>query len=361
VEGLVAVSRRVPDESFWRDRRVLLTGHTGFKGAWLALWLQRMGATVTGVSLPPETQPSLFHLANIERVTDSYFCDITDDAALETIVQRARPEVVLHLAAQALVRRSYEQPLATFASNVMGTGVVLDVVRRVGTAKVAVMITTDKVYANLEQPYPYREADVLGGHDPYSASKAAAEIVIASYRNSFFAERSVAVASARAGNVIGGGDWAQDRIIPDAIRAWSVGKPLYVRRPSAIRPWQHVIEPLAGYLVLAETLWQRPDLAGPYNFGPHTHEAATVREVVEIARRVFGKAEVSWGDGSEGAHEAGWLTLETAKARAALSVVPRWGLVTAVEKAIVWYRRSADGADPRALCVADIDDYMSAQ
>src|SRR5690606_12892449 len=200
-----------------------------------------MGAAVTGVSLPPDTEPSLFRVANIERASDSCFCDLREPAALEAVVQRARPEVVLHLAAQALVRRSYREPIETFAANVMGTANVLDVVRRVATVRVAVMITTDKVYANLEHPFPYREEDRLGGHDPYSASKAAAEIVIASYRSSFLAERSVAVASARAGNVIGGGDWAEDRIIPDAIRSWSAGKPLHVRRPSAIRPWQHVI------------------------------------------------------------------------------------------------------------------------
>lgn len=343
--------------SFWLGKRVLLTGHTGFKGAWMALWLNRLGAQVTGVSLAPATTPNLFNLANIQGITDSHFCDIRDAVALAALINKAQPEIVFHLAAQALVHASYRDPLTTFATNVQGTANVLDSLRSIDSVRAVVAITTDKVYKNLEQPYPYRETDALGGHDPYSASKAAAEILIASYRDSYLNNKGIAVASARAGNVIGGGDWSADRLIPDAIRAWNVKQLLQIRRPQAIRPWQHVLEPVAGYIKLAEQLWQQPAVAGAYNFGPQTHEAATVREVVQLAQNAYGMGQVSWGDGTDGPHEAGWLALEIAKARTVLGVQPRWSLVESVQRTIHWYRQQQEGADARALCEADILAY----
>lgn len=344
--------------AFWRDKRVLVTGHTGFKGGWLVLWLQRLGAHVSGIALPPTTTPNLFELARVGEGVDSYFCDIRDADRLAALIRASRPEIVLHLAAQPLVRASYREPVSTFASNIMGTVHLLDALRGLDSVRVALMVTTDKVYRNLEQPYPFREDDALGGHDPYSASKAASEIVIASYRNAFLKDQGVRVASARAGNVIGGGDWSQDRLIPDAVRAWQAGNILDIRRPQAIRPWQHVLEPLHGYLTLAEQLWYQPALAGAYNFGPRTYEAATVREVVELARQAYGKGDVRYGDGSEGPHEAGWLALETAKARVALSVNPKWDLAEAVTKSMNWYRVQHEGEDARALCEAEIAEVM---
>lgn len=335
----------------------MLTGHTGFKGAWLALWLQRLGAEVTGIALAPSTEPSLFASAGIGSKLNHHVCDICDAAALATIVGQCKPEVVLHLAAQALVRPSYREPLATFATNVMGTANLLDTLRGLPCVRAVVAVTTDKVYQNREWLYPYREVDALGGHDPYSASKAAAEMVIASYRSSYLHAQGVALASARAGNVIGGGDWSEDRLIPDAIRAWDAGNMLQIRRPQATRPWQHVLEPLAAYLLLAERLWHEQDLAGAYNFGPSAHEAATVREVVEIARDTYGKGDVEWGLGDEGPHEAGWLALDTAKARTVLGVQPVWGLHEAVQRSVQWYRGLDGGADPRALCEADFTAF----
>jgi CDP-glucose 4,6-dehydratase len=346
-----------PNKSFWSGKRVLLTGHTGFKGGWLALWLTRLGAQVTGVSLPPATLPNLFSLAGVNDLVDSRCADIRDAEQLAAIVKEAAPDIVFHLAAQALVRTSYQQPLATLATNVMGTAHLLDALRGQDSVRAAVIITTDKVYRNQEWPYPYREIDPLGGHDPYSASKAAAEIVSASYRDAFLAGQGVAVATARAGNVIGGGDWSEDRLLPDAVRAWEAGIPLEVRRPQAIRPWQHVLEPLAAYLLLAERLFERPDLAGSYNFGPETRTAATVREVIELARTSYGQGQVIWGDGSEGPHEAGWLALEIAKARNTLGVVPKWSLAQAIERTMSWYRRQSQGEDARQLCLAEIVDF----
>jgi CDP-glucose 4,6-dehydratase len=347
--------------SFWRGKRVLLTGHTGFKGSWLALWLQQLGATVQGIALPPATRPNLFELAHVADGLTSYFCDVRDADRLSRLVHECRPEIVFHLAAQPLVRASYRDPRGTFSTNVMGTVHVLDSLRGLDAVRVAIIVTTDKVYRNREQPHPYHEEEVLGGHDPYSASKAASEIVIASYRDAFLREQGVAVASARAGNVIGGGDWSADRLIPDAVRAWQAEKILQIRRPQAIRPWQHVLEPLHGYLTLAEQLWQRPELAGAYNFGPHGHEAVTVREVIELARQAYGKGQVCYNDDSSGPHEAACLALETSKARRLLGVKPRWSLDQAILRTMTWYKALQSGADARALCLAEIAQYDAEQ
>ena len=337
---------------------MLLTGHTGFKGAWLSLWLERLGALVTGASLAPVTSPALFTLADGgARCSAHHVVDIRDAAAVAGVMQSSRPEIVLHLAAQALVRPSYQAPLDTFATNVMGTAHVLDALRGLDGIRAVVVVTTDKVYRNRESYWPYREDDALGGHDPYSASKAASEHVVVSYRDSFLAAQGVGIATARAGNVIGGGDWSVDRLIPDAVRAWQQGVILDIRRPASIRPWQHVLEPLAGYLTIAERLWHDPLAAGAYNLGPHTHEAATVRDVIELGRRAWGGGEVRYGDGDEGPHEAGWLALEVAKARTVLGVTPRWSLRDAVDRTMTWYRQHNDGASAHALCLADIEDF----
>ncbi|PPD15472.1 MAG: CDP-glucose 4,6-dehydratase [Methylobacterium sp.] len=345
---------------FWRGKRVLLTGHTGFKGGWTALWLARMGADVTGIALEPNTSPHLFGKLDLATVVESHFCDIRDRAALTRLVQAAKPEIVIHMAAQPLVRASYREPVETFATNVMGTAHLLEALRGVRETRAIVMVTTDKVYHNLERPYPYREDDALGGYDPYSASKGASEIVIASYRDSFLKAEGKAIASARAGNVIGGGDWSEDRLIPDAIRAWLAGKALEIRRPQAIRPWQHVLEPVNAYLVLAERLFADPSLAGAYNIGPHTHEAATVREVIERARIAFPNSDVIYGDGTSGPHEAGWLALETALARTKLDILPRWNIAESVSRTLAWYRAEAEGQSALALCEADIRAFTEA-
>jgi CDP-glucose 4,6-dehydratase len=357
LEGLEVTTSTHSGSGFWAAKRVLVTGHTGFKGSWLALWLHRLGAEVTGISLPPLTEPNLFSVAKVGELCQSRFCDVRDAVAVEDVIKAAGPEIVFHLAAQPLVRASYREPRETFATNVMGTAHVLDALRGVDSVRVAVMVTTDKVYRNNEWLWPYREDDALGGRDPYSASKAASEIAIASYRDAFLSAQGVAVASARAGNVIGGGDWSDDRLIPDAVRAWQAGRPLAVRRPQAIRPWQHVLEPLAGYVTLAHKLWERPDLAGAYNFGPETNETFTVRALVEMARAAYGDGEVLYEEEADGPHEAGRLALEAAKARIALGVRPLWPLAQAVQRTMAWYRAEHEGADARTLCHAEIAAY----
>lgn len=354
---MVTIPIDLPDARFWSGRRVLLTGHSGFKGGWLTLWLHRLGARVTGISLPPSTEPNLFMLARIADVCDSHFCDIRDAAALAELVRAAQPEIVFHLAAQPLVRAGYADPVATYATNVMGTVHLLDALRQTDGVRVAVMVTTDKVYRNHEWPWPYREDDALGGQDPYSASKAASEIAITSYRAAYLVTRDTAVSSARAGNVIGGGDWSADRLLPDAVRAWQAGRTLYIRHPDAVRPWQHVLESLAGYLALAQATFDVPDLAGAYNFGPATAEEYSVRQVIVQAREAFGRGEVRWADRTEGPHEAGRLTLETAKVRTTLGVRPRWDLVQSVVATADWYRRQVEGYDVRALCEAQIEAF----
>lgn len=343
--------------SFWRGRRVFITGHTGFKGAWLTLWLHRLGAEVTGLSLPPG-EHDLFTLARVDALCRSHHGDVRDLDVVRRHVAEARPEIIFHLAAQALVRPGYEHPVQTHATNIMGTVHVLEAIRALADARVAVVVTTDKVYRESPAGLPHREGDMLGGHDPYSASKAASEIVVESYRKAFLAEQGVAVATARAGNVIGGGDWARDRLLPDAVRAWRAGARLQVRAPDSVRPWQHVLEPLAGYLQLARSLWREPGLADAYNFGPGGDGGpATVAQLVELARAAHGSGEVEYLASPQGPHETRMLDLDVSRVRDRLGVRPRWSLHEHVERTVNWYRRQHDGADAQALCLDDIARY----
>lgn len=346
------------DPDFWRGRRVFLTGHTGFKGAWLALWLTELGAEVTGLALPAR-DPSLFRKAQIEQLVISIEGDIRDPAVVEDAMRLARPEVVFHLAAQPLVRLSYDEPCETFATNVQGTAHVLDTCRRVESVKAIVAVTSDKCYANREWAWPYRESDTLGGHDPYSASKAAAEIVIASWRSSFFADpRGPLLASVRAGNVIGGGDWAKDRLVPDIIRAVTVGEPAVIRSPTSLRPWQHVFEALGGYLLIAQHLaLGDQSKATAWNFGPSPNDA---KPVLWIVQRMIDR----WGHGSfrigedQAAHEAKLLTLDCSKAQAELGWRPSFDLKATIDQIIDWHRAVAEGADALAISRDQLAAYQ---
>jgi CDP-glucose 4,6-dehydratase len=349
---------RLPDPGFWRDKRVFVTGHSGFKGSWLCLLLERLGAQTAGCSLPPETEPNLFSLARIVTNIDSQWTDIRDSEGVSKVLRSFNPDIVLHLAAQPLVRRGHRAPRETFETNVMGTLSVLEAVRACDSVRAVVAVTTDKVYRNGEEGRAFKETDALGGHDPYSASKAGAETVVAAYRHSFFANEGKAMACARAGNVIGGGDWSEDRILPDAVRAWADAGTLEVRSPDSTRPWQHVIEPLCGYLCLAEKIFTDPSAASDYNFGPEQEDVATVREVVSIARESFGCGEIAWGVKRDSLHEAKTLALDNTKAKENLGVFPVWRLKTAVERSMHWYRRQLDGEDARALCEEDIEAFF---
>ena len=347
-----------PDADFWRNKKVLITGHTGFKGGWLIIWLRSLGAQVSGVSLAPHTRPSLFLEAGLEKLCAAhYICDIRDEQRLSEIVHEVAPDIVFHLAAQSLVRLSYRNPSETFATNFMGTVHLLDALTRACSTRVAVMVTTDKVYENREWHWPYREIDSLGGHDPYSASKAACEIAIKSYGDAFLLEGGISWSSVRAGNVIGGGDWSEDRLIPDVIRAWEKGVELKVRRPRAVRPWQHVLEPLSGYLVLAERLWDTPKLSGSFNFGPSEGGTASVRQVVDVARNQIDELKVTYEAGETGPTESNHLTLDISKARNTLEYIPRWGLEGSIRRTISWYEKLSSGQDALELCHDDIKNF----
>lgn len=330
---------------FWKNRRVFLTGHTGFKGGWLALWLAQNGANVRGYALDPCTEPNFFTEAGVGGVLDDVRGDIRDAARVDSAMQEFRPEVVFHLAAQPLVRASYVDPVGTFETNVIGTARVLDAVRRTPTVRAVVSITTDKCYENKEWVWPYRETDPLGGHDPYSSSKACAEIVSAAYRQSYFpverlAEHRVAIATARAGNVIGGGDWSVDRLIPDLVKGFQSGEPVMIRRPHAIRPWQHVLEPVHGYMLLAEALMgdDGATFATAYNFGPGEDDTRPVAWIAERMAAMWGGGASSQVDADSGPHEAGFLRLDSSRARRELGWVPRLNLETALQWLVTWYR-----------------------
>ena len=346
------------ESSFWEGKRVLLTGHTGFKGGWMTLWLARLGARVFGVSRGPNTKPNLFTEAQIGALCwRNKICDIGNLDALRAEIQSAQPEIVFHLAAQPLVRKSYEAPFSTFTTNTIGTVNLLECLREVGSLRVVVVITTDKVYKTGEEAKPFKEDDCLGGHDPYSASKAAAELVTNCYRECFYKPSGIALATARAGNVIGGGDWSEDRLIPDAVRSWQSGDVLKIRNPMATRPWQHVLEPLFGYMTLAQVLWKSPSTAGAYNFGPDLDDNATVMTVVDLAKMEYGSGNVVYEGLNAGPHETRYLSLDNAKARKVLGLSPRWKLHQAVKKTMRWYSSLASGADGRDLCLRDIEEY----
>ncbi|NUZ08204.1 CDP-glucose 4,6-dehydratase [Piscinibacter koreensis] len=348
--------------AFWRDKRVLLTGHTGFKGSWLALWLQAMGAEVQGYALAPPTSPNLFDAANVAAGMNSMLGDIRDLDALQRCVAVFRPEIVIHMAAQALVRPSYADPVATYATNVMGTVHVLETVRRSPGVRALVNVTTDKCYENREWVWGYREDEPMGGHDPYSNSKGCAELVTSAYRRSFFGTRDgVAVASARAGNVIGGGDWAVDRLVPDILRAFERKEPVRIRNPHATRPWQHVLEPLSGYLTLAERLCTNGQaVAEGWNFGPADSDARPVQWIVERLVAAWGEG-ASWEvDPGEHPHEAHYLKLDISKAAQRLHWQPAWNLDTALQRVAEWHRAWLAGADVAAVCRAQIHQYVLA-
>ena len=357
-----AASHANPNPSFWQGKKVLLTGHTGFKGSWLALWLLELGAQVTGVALEPDQSPNLFEQLDLAQRLDHRPGDIRDPDLLKQVVAATQPELVLHLAAQPLVRLSYAEPVATWQTNVMGSIHLLEALRPLEQPCTAVLITTDKVYRNNEWLYGYRENDPLGGHDPYSSSKAAAELAIASWRASFCGRGAhqtphLRIASARAGNVIGGGDWAADRIVPDAMRALGRGESIGVRNPNATRPWQHVLEPLGGYLLLAERLHlgsaaADQQLASAFNFGPQLEANRCVRQLVEESLRHW---PGRWDDRSDptSPHEANLLNLVIDKAHHQLGWAPRWPFATTVERTVSWYRRVHEGQENALWCCRD--------
>ena len=347
---------RLPDSKFWKNKRVLVTGHTGFKGAWLALWLVELGANVTGISLPPASAPNLFESLGLQEKITSLTCDIRDNAAIQAAIHKADPEIVLHLAAQALVLSSYENPQETFEVNVIGTLNVLAALRQSSSFRACVVVTSDKVYRNLGAGKAFTENDELGGFDPYSASKAACEIAVASFRASYFATGG-AIATARAGNVIGGGDWAANRIIPDAIRAWNNNEALVIRNPHSIRPWQHVLEPLAGYLVLAESLWHNRAYAQAYNLGPHADDCVSVGQLINLAQEKYKTGKTQFPTPQSAPHEAAVLMLNADLAAKEFNIKPRWHLQTTVAKTMDWYRHFYEGQNAVDLCLADIAAY----
>jgi CDP-glucose 4,6-dehydratase len=345
------------DRDFWRGKRVFLTGHTGFKGSWLSLWLYSLGVEVKGYALNPPTCPSLFNEAKVDSIIDSQIGDIRDQDSLHKSMVAFSPDILIHMAAQPLVRYSYDAPIETYEVNVIGTAKVLEVARSCPNLKAIVNITTDKCYENDERSKGYKESDPMGGHDPYSSSKGCAELVTSSYRRSFMQEQGIGLASVRAGNVIGGGDWADDRLIPDILRSFENGDSVVIRNPKATRPWQHVLEPLSGYLILAQKLYEdQEEYAEGWNFGPNEQDVQPVDWILD--KMIGNWPNSSWElDENSNPHEAGFLKLDISKAKSRLGWSPVWELSYTLEKIISWYRAWLDKEDMQVVCLLEIKEY----
>ena len=349
------------DIQFWQGKKVLVTGHTGFKGSWLTLWLHQLGARCYGIALPP-LSTSLYQQADVDTLIDSRLFSITDLSRLREAVSEIAPDIILHLAAQPLVRESYSDPVGTYAVNVMGTVNLLEVARSLPSVRAVLVVTSDKCYENREWLWGYRENEPMGGHDPYSNSKGCAELVVSAFRRSFFSDGRCGLATARAGNVIGGGDWAADRLIPDAVRCWSAGQALAIRRPDAVRPWQHVHDLLRGYLILAQRLYQQPDqYAEAWNFGPADGDTASVRHVVSQLAAVWGEGAAWHEQGDNNLHEAGLLRLDSSRARTLLQWRPQLDLTEALAQTVRWYQAARSQADMQQLCIDEIQAVISAE
>lgn len=349
----------VVNQAFWRGKRVLLTGHTGFKGAWLALWLQQMQAQVFGFALPPSTTPSLYELGEVAEGMHSTMGDIRDAQALASHIRESSPEIIIHLAAQAIVSEGYADPTGTYATNVMGTVHLLEAARSTPGIKSIVVITSDKCYENHEWEWPYRETDRLGGHDPYSNSKACTELVTSAFRQSFLAEQGIGLATARAGNVFGGGDWSKNRLIPDLLSAFATGQPAFLRNPSSVRPWQHVLEPLAGYLRLAELLHGDPKFADAYNFGPRSEDTLSVAGIATELAKAWGENASFKCEPRNFPHEAGQLRLDSSLAHQHLGWKPRLTLQQGLNAAASWQKAWLSGIQMRTFTLKQISEYMS--
>ena len=347
------------DQEFWKGKRVFITGHTGFKGSWISLWLVSLGAKVKGYALNPPTTPSLFNEARVGEVMESKIGDIGDQSKLYQSMTAFDPDILIHMSAQSLVRCSYTAPIETYEVNVIGTAKVLEVARSCPNLKAIVNITTDKCYENDERSQGYKEEDPMGGYDPYSSSKGCAELVTSAYRRSFLQEQGIGVASVRAGNVIGGGDWASDRLIPDILRSFEKNKPVVIRNPKATRPWQHVLEPLSGYLILAEKLYKNQDkYAGGWNFGPNEKDVKPVDWILD--EMILKWPNSSWElDKKSNSHEARFLKLDILKAESKLGWKPVWGLSHTLKKIIYWHKAWLDKKDMQSVCLAEIEEYMN--
>jgi len=344
---------------FYKNKRVLITGHTGFKGSWLSIWLKELGAEVFGLALPPSTRPNNFKLTQLDRRVNSNFVDIRNYKKFEFFLKQIKPEIIFHLAAQSLVRRSYLEPKLTYETNLLGIINLLEISRVIPQIKTILIITSDKAYENIETRRGYREFDRLGGKDPYSASKAAAEIIVSSYYRSFFAEKDVGIATTRAGNVIGGGDWSEDRIIPDCVRSIVQNQPLKIRFPNSVRPWQHVLEPLSGYLWLVYNLYHNPErFSTPYNFGPLNNSCFSVKEIIERFFIEFGKKPKIILEKNNIIYESGMLRLNISKAKKDLRWYPTWNFSKSVRKTAQWYKYALNKKDAYILCCEQINEYI---